>query len=152
MGWVVKSVPSAIQLAILQFSGTTAMKSKRRAARTIDAYIAGFPADVQTVLERIRATIHKAAPGAEEKISYQIPAFTLDGKYLIYFAAFQKHIGLYPAPRSSEEFKAELARYAGGKGTVQFPLDRPIPLGLIRRIVKFRIKDNRARAAAKAKR
>jgi uncharacterized protein YdhG (YjbR/CyaY superfamily) len=107
---------------------------------------------VKVILERIRSTIHQAAPGVDEKISYQIPAFTLHGKPLIYFAAFQKHIGHYPAPRSSEEFQAELAGYAGGKGTVQFPLDRPIPFGLIRRIVKFRIKENRARrAAAKAK-
>ncbi len=126
------------------------MKTKRAAPRTIDAYIAGFPADVQALLEKIRTTIKRAAPGAEEKISYQIPAFTLHGKYLIYIAAYQGHIGLYPAPRSSEEFKAELTGYAGGKGTVQFPLDKPIPYGLIRRIVKFRIKKNRARAKAKA--
>jgi uncharacterized protein YdhG (YjbR/CyaY superfamily) len=128
------------------------MKTKRTAPRTIDDYIAGFPASVQALLEKIRATIHRAAPGAEEKISYQMPAFTLDGKYLVYVAAYQKHIGLYPAPRGSEEFQAELSRYAGGKGTIQFPLDQPIPYGLIRRIVKYRIRTNREKAAERADR
>jgi uncharacterized protein YdhG (YjbR/CyaY superfamily) len=88
---------------------------------------------------------------AEEKISYQIPTFTLQGKYFVYFAAYKKHIGLYPAPRGSEQFKKELAAYAGGKGTVQFPFDKPIPFELIRRIVKFRAKENLKRAKGKKK-
>jgi len=127
------------------------MRSNQTTPPNIDQYIAGFPVEVQALLQKIRMTIHQAAPGAEETISYQIPAFTLKGSYLIYFAAYKKHIGLYPAPRGSEEFKEELSAYAGGKGTVQFPLDKPIPLGLIKRIVKFRIKKNRERAEAGAK-
>ena len=119
--------------------------------RNIDEYIAGFPTDVQEILEKIRTTIKKAAPGAEETISYQIPTFTLKGKYLVYFAAYKKHIGLYPAPRGVEKFKKELSLYEGGKGTVRFPLDKPIPFGLIKRIVKFRVKENLERAKAKRK-
>ena len=125
------------------------MKTNASAPRDVDEYIAGFPNEVRTILEKVRTTIRKAAPGAQEKISYRIPTFTLDGKYLIYFAAFQKHVGLYPAPRGAEEFKEELAAYGGGKGTVQFPFDKPIPFGLITRIVKFRIKENLARAKAR---
>jgi len=125
------------------------MKTNASAPRDVDEYIAGFPNEVRTILEKVRTTIRKAAPGAQEKISYRIPTFTLDGKYLIYFAAFQKHVGLYPAPRGAEEFQEQLAAYGGGKGTVQFPFDKPIPFGLITRIVKFRIKENLARAKAR---
>ena len=114
-------------------------------------YIAGFPPEVQKILKKIRLTIRKAAPGAEEKISYGIPTFTLKGQYLIYFAGYQKHVSLYPAPRGAEKFKKELAGYAGGKGTVRFPLDQPIPFDLITKIVKFRIKENLERAKAKGK-
>ncbi len=121
----------------------------RTAPKDIDEYIAGFPIDVQERLEKIRMTIRKAVPDAEETISYQIPTFTLKGKYLIYFAAFKKHIGLYPAPRGIEKFKKELSVYEGGKGTVRFPLDKPIPFGLIGRIVKFKVKENLERAKAK---
>ena len=110
--------------------------------KNIDEYIAGFPTDLQKILEKVRTTIKKAAPDAEETISYQIPTFNLKGRYLIYFAAYKKHIGLYPAPRGVEKFKKELSRYEGGKGTVRFPLDKPIPFSLISRIVKFRIKEN----------
>src|SRR4030095_4025676 len=124
---------------------------KRTAPHNIDEYIAGFPEDVQQRLKKIRAAIKKAAPKAQEKISYQIPAFILDGKYLIYFAGFKNHISVYPAPRGSEEFKEELSAYGGGKGTIQFPLDKPVPYGLISRIVKFRIKDNLEKAKAKKK-
>src|SRR5687767_8489036 len=120
------------------------MKTKRVAPQSIDAYIAGFPPKVQALLKQLRTTILRVAPGAEETISYQIPAFRLAGKVLIYFAAFRKHIGLYPAPRGAAELKDELAAYAGGKGTVQFPLDQPLPLGLVRRIVKFRARQNMA--------
>jgi uncharacterized protein YdhG (YjbR/CyaY superfamily) len=125
------------------------MKTSKTAPQDIDAYIAGFPTDVQQILEKIRKTIRKAAPGAEETISYLIPTFNLKGRYLIYFAAYKKHIGLYPAPRGNERFKKELSRYEGGKGTVRFPLDKPIPLALITRIVKFRIKQNLEREKLK---
>jgi len=116
------------------------MKTGQTVPKNIDEYTAGFPKEVQAILKMIRMTIRKTAPDAEEKISYQIPAFMLNGAYLIYFAAYKKHIGLYPAPRGSEEFKKELSAYEGGKGTVKFPFDKPIPFGLIRRIVKFRMK------------
>ena len=107
-------------------------------APDIDAYITGCPADVQAILRKIRATIRKAAPRAEETISYRMPAFTLDGRNLVYFAAFKNHVGFYPAPTGIAKFKKALAAYEGGKGSVRFPLDRPIPYGLIARIVKFR--------------
>lgn len=117
---------------------------KRTVAKDIDEYVAGFPEDVQKILKKIRTTIRKAAPKAEEKISYGIPTFTLNDRYLIYFAGFKNHVSVYPAPRGSAEFKKELAGYKGGKGTVQFPLDKPIPYELITRIVKFRIRENSA--------
>lgn len=122
---------------------------KRASHSTIDEYIADYPADVQSILEKIRLTIKKAAPKAEETISYQIPAFKLNGRVLIYFAAFKNHVSVYPAPRGAEEFKDELAQYKGGKGTVQFPLTERIPYDLIRRIVKFKLKQNVEKAAAK---
>lgn len=106
--------------------------------KDINEYIAGFPADVQKILQKARMTIQKAAPDATEAISYQIPTFRINGKNFIHFAAFKKHIGLYPAPRGVDEFEPELSAYEGGKGTVQFQLDRPIPYELITRIVKFR--------------
>ena len=108
----------------------------------IDEYIAGFPKETQKVLKQIRATIKKAAPGAEETISYAIPTFKLNGHYVIYFAGYKNHISLYPAPRGNELFKKELSDYKGGKGTIQFPLDKPLPLNLITRIVKFKLKEN----------
>ena len=109
---------------------------------SIDEYISGFHKDTQKILEEIRATIKKAAPDAEETISYAIPTFTLNGHYLVYFAGYKNHISLYPAPRGNEAFKKELSVYKGGKGTVQFPLDKPLPLNLIIKIVKFRIEQN----------
>lgn len=118
--------------------------------QNIDAYIIGFPEAVQEILEKIRVMIHEMAPEAEETISYGIPSFTLNG-YLVHFAAYKKHISIYPAPRGIEQFKDELAGYAGGKGTVQFPLDQPIPYDLIRRIVAFRIQENQAKGQTKAK-
>lgn len=126
------------------------MRTNPRAPKDIDEYIAGFPADVQEILQKIRATISKAAPKAEEAIKYQIPTFTLHGN-LVHFAAFKKHIGFYPVPRGLEAFKEELSVYEGGKGTARFPLDRPIPLGLIRRIVKFRVKKNMGKAETRGK-
>ncbi len=126
------------------------MRIKQTAPRNIDEYIAGFPDDVQKILEKIRTTIRRAAPGAEEAISYQIPAFKLNGN-LVHFAAYKNHIGLYPAPRGSEEFEDELSAYEGGKGTVRFPLDKPIPFDLISRIVKFLVKKNLEKSEAKGK-
>jgi uncharacterized protein YdhG (YjbR/CyaY superfamily) len=123
------------------------MKSRQAAPKDMDEYIAGFPADVQSILERIRKTIRKAAPGAQETISYQIPTFTLNGKYLVYFAAYKKHIGVYPAPVGNAEFKEDLSPYAAGKGTARFPLDKPIPFALIGRIVRFRLEETGANTA-----
>jgi uncharacterized protein YdhG (YjbR/CyaY superfamily) len=117
---------------------------------TVDAYIAGFPPDVQRVLQEVRTTIRNAAPGATETISYQMPTFDLDGRHLVYFAGYKKHVGVYPVPLASEELP-ELAEYEAGKGTARFPLDRPMPLDLITRIVEFRIRENAALAAAKGK-
>jgi len=125
------------------------MKTKRAAARNIDQYIAGFPDEVQEILEKIRMTIRKVVPDAKEKISYAIPTFTVDGKYLIYFAGYKNHVSIYPAPRGSEKFKEELAKYEGGKGTVRFPLDKPIPYGLIKRIVQFKVRESRGPAKGK---
>ncbi len=127
------------------------MRTEQTAPKTIDEYIAGFPRDVQEILAKIRMTIRKAAPGAAETIKYRMPNFTLNGD-LVYFAAFKKHIGFYPIPTGIEAFQKELSVYQQGKGSVQFPLDKPIPYALISRIVKFRVKENLERAAAKGKR
>jgi uncharacterized protein YdhG (YjbR/CyaY superfamily) len=105
----------------------------------IDEYIARFPEDVQKLLEKVRQTIRAAAAGAEETIKYAIPTFTLNGN-LVHFAAFKKHIGFYPTPMGIGEFEKELSRYKQGKGSVQFPMDKPLPLDLIRRIVRYRVK------------
>lgn len=126
------------------------MDAKTPSFTTIDEYIAGFPAEVQAILQKVRATIRQAAPDAQEKIGYGIPTFTLHGN-LVHFAAYKNHIGFYPAPRGIEKFKDELAAYAGSKGTIQFPLDQLIPYELIRRIVIFRVQDNLEHAALKAK-
>ena len=127
------------------------MRPNQTAPQNIDEYIAGFPPDVQAILQKIRTTIRKAAPKAEETIKYQMPTFTLNGN-LVHFAAFQKHIGFYPTPTGTEKFQKDLSVYKGAKGSVQFPLDKPIPFGLISKIVKFRVKENSARAEAKGKR
>lgn len=123
------------------------MESESRRPQSIDEYIAGFPGEVQRRLGEIRAAIKDAAPPeAEETISYGIPTFTLNGRYLIYFAAYKKHSSLYPAPTGVPEFEGELEGYQAGKGTLQFPHDQPVPLELIRRIVRFRVKESEARA------
>ncbi len=126
------------------------MRTGQTAPKTIDEYIAGFPHEIQEILQEIRKTIKTAAPQAEEAIKYQMPTFTLKGN-LVHFAAFKKHIGFYPAPTGTEKFRKELSVYEGGKGSVRFPLDKPIPLALISRIVKFRVEENLQRAAAKRK-
>ena len=124
---------------------------KTTAPENIDDYIEGFPPKVRKILEKIRKTIQKAAPGAEEAISYQIPTFKLNGN-LIHFAAYEHHVGLYPGPRGVKEFEKDLARYEGGKGTVRFPLDEPIPYDLITRITKYRVQKNVEAGAAKSAR
>ncbi len=117
---------------------------------SIDDYLAGQPLAVRQVLERVRAAIQKAVPRAEEAISYGMPAFRLDGRVLVYFAGWKQHWGLYPAsPAAVEAFAAELGAYELSKGTVRFPLTRPVPVGLIQRIAKFRAKELAERAAAK---
>jgi len=126
------------------------MESNKVGFISIDEYIATFPEEIQKILEELRATIKAAAPEAEEKISYQMPTFALKGN-LVHFAAFKNHIGFYPIPDGIEEFKDELSAYKGGKGSVQFPLDKPLPFNLISRIVKFRVRQNLERAEAKGK-
>ena len=127
------------------------MQSGRTASNGIDRYVSGFPKDVQGILGKVRRTIRAAAPDARETMSYQIPTFTLDGKYLLYFAAYKKHIGIYPVPIGDADFNREISVYRAGKGTLQFPLNEPIPYGLITRIVQVRVKENAAKAAAKSK-
>jgi uncharacterized protein YdhG (YjbR/CyaY superfamily) len=117
-------------------------------AETIDEYTAAFPKNIQEKLKEIRSAIKASAPEAEEKISYAIPTYTLNGN-LVHFAAFKNHIGFYPAPKGIEAFKKELSKYAGGKGTVQFPLDKPLPIALIKKIVKYRARQNRESAKNK---
>jgi len=126
------------------------MENKKASFTSIDEYISIFPKDIQEVLKKLRATIKKAAPNAKETISYQIPTFTLNGN-LVHFAAFKNHIGFYPTPTGMENFKAELSVYEGAKGSVKFPLDKPIPYELISKIVAFRVKENLERAKAKEK-
>jgi len=120
------------------------------APKSIDEYIAAFSPEVQAILERVRLTIGNAAPGAQETISYRIPAFTLSGA-LVYFAAFKNHIGFYPPVKGDARLEKAISGYAGEKGNLRFPLDRPIPYSLIARIVKLRVKQNLAKAAAKGK-
>lgn len=122
--------------------------SKANAPKTIDQYIAGFPDDVRSILEMLRATIHEAAPAATEVISYQMPAFTQHG-ILVYFAAWKKHIGLYPPISGDKSIEKAAAKYSGPKGNLQFPLDQPIPYELIGRIVKLRVKQDNDKAEAK---
>jgi uncharacterized protein YdhG (YjbR/CyaY superfamily) len=120
----------------------------RLAPKDIDEYIAGFSPEVQAILEKIRLTIRQAAPEAEEKISYKMPAFTLDGM-LIYFAAFKKHVGIYPPVQGDEKLRKQTAPYRGDKGNLKFSFDEPIPYALIRRVVQIRVKEHLKRAASK---
>ena len=127
-----------------------ATTKKRIPPKTVDEYLATFPPETKILLKKIRAKIKAAAPQAEEMISYGIAGYKYHG-ILIYFAGFTNHVSMYPAPRGTEIFKKELSRYKGGKGTVQFPLDKPLPLKLITRIVKFRATINVEKAKAKKK-
>jgi uncharacterized protein YdhG (YjbR/CyaY superfamily) len=125
------------------------MAGEQTKPTTIDEYITGFPPEVQAVLEEVRGTIRAAVPEAEETISYGIPTYKLNGRYVIYFAGYKKHVSVYPAPIGVEEFKEELAAYASGQGTAKFRLDRPIPFDLIIRMTQYNLKENLARTAGK---
>jgi uncharacterized protein YdhG (YjbR/CyaY superfamily) len=125
------------------------MKPDKPAPKTIDDYISVFPEDVQEILEKLRQLIKHSAPDAQESISYQMPAFKLAGKPLVYFAAFKTHIGLYPTPDGIGQFKDELAVYKNAKGSVQFPLTKPIPYELIGKIVAFRVQEILVKVKAK---
>lgn len=126
------------------------MDTNKITYESIDHYISTFPPDIQEILEAIRQVIREAAPDAVEKISYQMPTFAQQGN-VVHFAAFKNHIGFYPAPSGIDEFEQELAPYKAGKGTIQFPLGKPIPYDLITKIVKFRVAENIAKAESKAK-
>jgi len=126
------------------------MKKAEKQTETIDDYIASFPKHIQEILEEIRQAIREAAPDAEETISYQMPAFRLNG-VLVYFAAFKNHIGFYPTSSGVAAFKAELSQYEVSKGTIRFPLGQPVPFNLIKKIVKYRVEENLDRKKAPPK-
>ena len=117
------------------------MKTLKKRFETIDEYIATFPRNVQDILDELRRIIRESAPKSEETISYGIPTFDLNGKHLVHFAAYKNHIGFYPTSSGITRFKKELSRYALSKGTVRFPINEPIPFDLIRKIVKYRVKE-----------
>ena len=121
------------------------MDDDKKQFKTIDEYIKTFPEDVQAILQKVRQTIRRAAPQAEEAISYQMPTFKLKGRNLVHFAGYKNHVGFYPVPSGIDAFEKELSPYKQGKGSVQFPLDRPVPYDLVRKIVIFRMKENLAR-------
>jgi len=117
---------------------------------TVDDYIAGFPQQTQKGLKQIRSIVKKTVPGAEEAISYGIPAFNINGSYLVYFAGYKKHISIYPVPSGNRDFEKDFAPYnTSGRGTIQFPLDKPIPVSLVTKIVKFRLKESEAKTKSK---
>jgi uncharacterized protein YdhG (YjbR/CyaY superfamily) len=124
------------------------MKGSRREYKTVDEYISAFPKGIQVILEELRQAIREAAPDAEEVISYQMPAFRLNG-VLVYFAACKNHIGFYPTSSGVAEFKEELSQYDVSKGTIRFPLDKPVPLDMVKKIVKFRVKENMDKCLSK---
>jgi len=122
------------------------METNKVGYTSIDEYISRFPAEIQQILQELRAAIQAAAPEAEEKISYQMPTFYLKGN-LVHFAAFKRHIGFYPTSSGVRQFTPELSDYTHSKGAIQFPLDKPLPVDLIRRIVEFRVAENLQRAS-----
>lgn len=126
------------------------MDDKKAGFTSIDHYISTFPEDIQKILQEIRETIRAAAPDAKEKISYQMPTFDLKGN-LVHFGAYKNHIGFYPTPGGTEAFKEEIARYQGAKGSIRLPLNEPMPLDLITRIVKMRVAENLKKAEEKAR-
>jgi len=126
------------------------MKSNKVGFTSINEYVATFPQATQKVLKELRAAIKAAAPGAREKISYQIGAFELNGRNLVHFAGWKNHVSMYPIPSGTEAFQKELTPYKAGKGTLKFPLDKPLPLKLISKIVKFRVAESRKEAEMKS--
>jgi uncharacterized protein YdhG (YjbR/CyaY superfamily) len=126
------------------------MEKKKQGIPTMDEYIKKFPEQVQKKLEAIRQLVRKIAPEAKEKISYQIPTFYLNGN-LVHFAAFKSHIGFYPTPSGIDEFQKDLSKYKNGRGSVQFPIDKELPMELIRRMVEFRIEKNRKKGKVQRK-
>lgn len=124
------------------------MDSKKPDFSTIDEYIAGFPEEIQKKLREMRQVIKEAAPDAQEKISYQVPTYFLHGN-LVHFAGYKKHIGFYPAPSGLAAFQDEISKYPNSKGAVQFPLDQPLPIDLVKKIVVFRVRENMERQPAK---
>lgn len=118
--------------------------------QSIDEYIAACPEQSQSYVQKIRETIRAAVPKAKEKISYQIACFELNGKNLVHFAGWKGHVSMYPIPSGTKEFAKEIAKYADGKGTIKFPLDKPLPLKLIRQIVKYRVAENLKTAGSKS--
>ena len=141
---------SWIFVEYVELAKLKAMKSAGAPPKTIDEYIAPWPEEIKAKLRSMRETIQKAAPAAEEAISYQMPTFTLHGN-LVHFAAFKNHIGFYPVPSGLKAFEKELSKFKTGKGSAQFPLDQPLPLALVTKIVKFRVSENLAKAEAKKK-
>ena len=121
------------------------MAMSRGRFRTIDEYIAAFPKNVQDILQELRQVIRESAPKVEETISYGIPTFDLGGRHLVHFAAYKNHVGFYPTSSGIKAFKKELSPFETSKGTVQFPLDKPIPFDLVKKIVKFRVKENESK-------
>lgn len=120
------------------------MKSSQSSPKTIDEYIKSFPNEVQDMMQELRKTIKKVVPEAQETIAYGIPTFKLHGN-LVHFGGYKSHVGFYPAPSGIEAFSKELVQYKTGKGTLQFPLDKPLPLELIRKVVEFRKEQNLAK-------
>ena len=118
------------------------MDKSRKQFETIDEYIAAFPRDVQAILEELRRTIRDEAPDAEETISYGIPTFDLNGRHLVHFAAYKNHVGFYPTSSGINAFRKELSNYEVSKGTVRFPIGEPIPFDLVKKIVRYRVKEN----------
>lgn len=117
------------------------LKPVKKNYKTIDEYIQRFPVETQELLQSVRNTIRESAPEAQETIAYQLPTFRLNGN-LVHFGAFKNHIGFYPTPSGAQAFKKELSRYHSGKGSIQFPMDEPMPLDLIRKMVEYRVKEN----------
>ncbi len=126
------------------------MKATSTKFKTVDEYLSALPANTKAILKEVRKTIRQAAPQAEELISYNMPAFRLNGM-LVYYAAWKDHVGFYPVSSAIKAFQKELSDYKTSKGAIQFPIDRPIPFGLITKIVKFRVKENLEKAKAKLK-
>jgi uncharacterized protein YdhG (YjbR/CyaY superfamily) len=118
------------------------MKNKQIAVSSIDEYIATFPADTQEILKKLRSTIKAAVPDAEERMSYGMPTFTMNGKYLIYFAGWKNHISIYPIPSGHQEFNKKIEPYISGKATLKFPLDQPLPLDLVSEMVRLQMADH----------